>query len=242
MRSGNGRGRNEEGLGGRLTPGQLATLLRQAPGFVAVVDAAGTLRHLSPAAEPTLGPTGRLAGAPAAALVHPDDRPRLGRWLDELRAHPSRLVHERLRVRAGDGTFRTVHGSGVNVLDDPEEAWFVVVAQEVTTRRADELALAEAGVLFHQFAAAVREVFWVAQADADGPRMVYVSPAFEDVWGIPVEGLYADVERAFQPIHPADRDRVRAAFFAAFDGVPVREQYRVRRPDGAERWVETRAG
>ncbi|HWK88898.1 MAG TPA: PAS domain S-box protein [Longimicrobium sp.] len=241
MGSRNGGAHGNATGAGRLTPGQLGALLRHVPGFVAVVDEAGTLRHLSPAAEPTLGPREPLAGLPASTLVHPDDRERFGRWLAELRAHPSRLVHERLRLRGADGAFRTVHGSAVNVLDDPEVAWFVVIAQEITTQRADENALAEAGVLFHQFAAAVREVFWVAEADADGAlRIVYISPAFEDLWEMPLEVLYADVAGGFAAIHADDRERVRRALDAAFRGVEGREQYRLPLSGGRERWVETR--
>ena len=71
--------------------------------------------------------------------------------------------------------------------------------------------------------------------------MLYVSPAFERIWGLPVEQLYGESQTWFRVVHPDDQDSARQAFEAwSRDGTPetLRQEYRVLRPDGSIRWVE----
>lgn len=66
---------------------------------------------------------------------------------------------------------------------------------------------AKSSEALRQMAAVIRDVFWMACADFS--RMLYVSPAYEDVWGLPASGILADPMHWFQLVHSADRDRVR---------------------------------
>nr|WP_202614571.1 PAS domain-containing sensor histidine kinase [Halostella litorea] len=68
----------------------------------------------------------------------------------------------------------------------------------------------------------------------------YISAGFEDIWGIPAAEIETDVDRLIETIHPADRDRVRAAIRQPPEDVS-RSSYvaRILDADGAIRWVQT---
>ena len=101
-----------------------------------------------------------------------------------------------------------------------------------------EIALVESEGRFREIAETVQEAFWVASAD--GLRIIYLSPAFEQIWGRPVSWLEGRVERLFETIDPEDRARVEASFAKLAEG-DFREEFRIKRPDGETRWIFSRA-
>ena len=98
-------------------------------------------------------------------------------------------------------------------------------------------ALRERETMFRELAENIREVFWVG---AQG-EMIYISPAFEDVWGFSRESLYSDPTSFMDLIHPDDRDRVLASYQQQRVHAEFDEEYRLVRPDGQVRWVWTRS-
>jgi PAS domain S-box-containing protein len=106
-------------------------------------------------------------------------------------------------------------------------------------RRLAEERLQASEERFREIAAHIQEVFWIADATKAG--MLYVSPAYQEIWGRSVESLYREPRSWLEGIHDADRERVRATLPAqAVDGGYDLE-YRVVRPDGALRWIHDRA-
>jgi PAS domain S-box-containing protein len=93
-------------------------------------------------------------------------------------------------------------------------------------------------VLFRQIAESINEVIWLT--DPVKSHMLYVSPAYETVWGRSVESLYRDATSFLEAIHPDDRPRVLAALEKQVQG-SYDEEYRVVRPDGTMRWVRDKA-
>jgi len=84
---------------------------------------------------------------------------------------------------------------------------FQSVGRDITAyRRADE-ELRATERLFQQLAESVHEVFWVL--DPEQKRLLYTSPAFEELWGIGREQFLADPESALASVHPADCARLR---------------------------------
>jgi PAS domain S-box-containing protein len=107
-------------------------------------------------------------------------------------------------------------------------------------RKLAEIALYESEERFRQLAENIPEAFLVR--DITSNKMIYVSPGFETVWGMPVEHLYQN-PRAFEAaIHPEDRGRIAEAFTSyRQQSNCFNEKYRIIRPDGMQRWVWTRA-
>jgi diguanylate cyclase (GGDEF)-like protein/PAS domain S-box-containing protein len=92
---------------------------------------------------------------------------------------------------------------------------------------------------FQQMAENIGGVFWLTSPDKS--EMLYVSPAYETIWGRSRESLYDDPLTWLDPIHPDDRDRVREALERQKTDGEYCEEYRIRRPDDEIRWIRDRA-
>jgi len=104
-------------------------------------------------------------------------------------------------------------------------------------RRAAEEALRQSEERFRLLAECSSEVFWFIGLNPE--RILYVSPAVENVWGLPPTTFYRDPHAWIEAIHPDDQPRVRAAYaeWVAEQEGNFEQEYRVVQPDGAIRWV-----
>jgi PAS domain S-box-containing protein len=96
-------------------------------------------------------------------------------------------------------------------------------------------ALRESEARFQQLAENIREVFWLR--DATTGRMIYLSPAFESLYGRPPEAVQ-DAEALVKLVHPDDRDALRAVIVNQKRGEATTIEYRLVREDGV-RWVRS---
>jgi PAS domain S-box-containing protein len=95
--------------------------------------------------------------------------------------------------------------------------------------------LGDSEVRFRQIAENIHAVFWITEPGTD--TLIYVSPAYEEIWGRSGAEILGNREAFLRTIHPEDRARV----FATAEEVTrgrYREQYRIVRPDGEVRWIE----
>jgi len=93
--------------------------------------------------------------------------------------------------------------------------------------------------IFQRFAQNLPSVLWIF--DADFTRAVYISPAYETVWGRSLESVHADPRTFLEVVHPDDLDTVRSAMERAREGLVESFEYRIVRPDGSIGWLTTRA-
>ena len=91
---------------------------------------------------------------------------------------------------------------------------------------------------FRQLAESIQQVFWMTD-----PRgaLLYVSPAFDTIFGRSCESLVANPGVWMDAVHPDDRERVEQAAYARSRRDEYDEVYRIVRPDGAVRWIRDRA-
>lgn len=106
---------------------------------------------------------------------------------------------------------------------------------QIAARVQAEYALRDSEERFRQLAEHVREVFWVYGVVEE--RLLYVSPAYEEIWGHPVQSLLDRSLEWIESVHPDDRPRVRAAHFEKLESGVFDQEYRIIRPDGAVRWI-----
>lgn len=92
---------------------------------------------------------------------------------------------------------------------------------------------------FRQLTENMREVFWLYQIEAR--QLIYVSTAFEKVWGRPSRDFFENYSSLAETIHADDRERVAAAFHDQAALGQYAEEYRIVRPDGTVRWIRDRA-
>jgi PAS domain S-box-containing protein len=105
-------------------------------------------------------------------------------------------------------------------------------------RRAVEQALRDSEQRFRELADNIDEVFWMVDPATD--RVIYVNQAFEQVWGLRSEDAYTNPNHWRDSLHPDDRERVLEAFATGATRGDYDVTYRIRRPDGAVRWIHDR--
>jgi len=85
----------------------------------------------------------------------------------------------------------------------------------------------------------VDSVFWVMSPVR---VLAYASPAFERIWGRPVEAVLGPLDAFLATVHPEDLSALEAW---VEEGIARRDrrvtEYRILRPDGEVRWIRTRA-
>ncbi|WP_420263777.1 PAS domain S-box protein [Candidatus Magnetominusculus dajiuhuensis] len=81
----------------------------------------------------------------------------------------------------------------------------------------------------------ISEIFWIA--DAEVTQMLYISPAYETIWGRTCESLYVNPRSFIDAVHPEDKGRFMADMEVMKEGLPFSHDYRIIRPDGSIRWV-----
>ncbi len=173
------------------------------------------------------------------AHIHPEDRKSV---LDSWSAAVERRTGFSLeyRIVARDGDVLWFHDEASPLENDPDDApLYQGVMIDVSVRERAQEALRESEERFRQLAEHIQAVFWIK--DTGKPGLRYVSPGVEAIWGRPPEA-FRDVFWTFLDwVHPDDRARLeRAIRNYRGDGLFV-EDYRILRPDGVERWVQSRA-
>ena len=116
----------------------------------------------------------------------------------------------------------------------PEE-----LEQEIAERMQAEEALRGSEQLFRQMAESIREMFWMQ--DGGWKRTLYVSPAYEEVWGRTCQSLYENPRSWIDTVHPDDREEVMVRLEQQLRGMSTDTEFRVARPDGTLRWVRCHA-
>lgn len=91
---------------------------------------------------------------------------------------------------------------------------------------------------FRELHQSLAEVLWMVSPD--GRQVLYVSPAFEAVYGMPADAFVADPALWLGLVHPDDRAAALASSGVLQAQGSVECQYRICRPDGAVRWLSDR--
>ncbi|MEW5747016.1 MAG: PAS domain S-box protein [Nitrospirota bacterium] len=109
---------------------------------------------------------------------------------------------------------------------------------EVGERKWMMEALRQSEMRFREVAENIDEVFWMS--DAAFGEIRYVSPAFEKIWGAPIQRLYEENTVFLGSVHKDDRERVEERILKSGDD-GFDEEFRIVRDDGSIRWIRNRA-
>jgi diguanylate cyclase (GGDEF)-like protein/PAS domain S-box-containing protein len=185
--------------------------------------------------------TGReqVQGGKWQLLIHPDERPEFAAAFHRaLREHAPFTAAA--RVRRADGEWRWLETRADPRLSPGGEfLGHVGLCPDITESRQSEQSLRSSEEKFRQLAENIREVFWMT--DSASKEVLYVSPAYEKVWGQPCEDLHTNPENWTHSIHPEDRSRAQEAFLRQVQGEILENEYRIVQPSGAVRWIRDRA-
>ena len=164
------------------------------------------------------------------SCLHPDDRERsFAAFSAAFDARQTFQVES--RWRRADGEYRLVLSTGIpRFAPGGEFAGYIGSKIDITDLQSEKR--------FRQLAENIDQVFWMF--DLGTRSVLYVSPAFEKVWGVSSAELYLNGARLINTVHPEDRDRC-MAFLARLQHEPAEESFRIIRPDSSVRWVHNRS-
>lgn len=143
------------------------------------------------------------------------------------------------RLRRPDGTIRA---ADFNAIAHFTPGRHLSILRDITERvRLDaerkqvEIALHESEEKFRRFAETSHGVIWLAHPGS--LENLYVSPAYELIWGRSRQSLIERPDSWLEAIHPDDRERVRTQLEQQRDEKTSNAEYRIVRPDGSIRWI-----
>lgn len=131
----------------RESESRFRTVIEMIEDLIGIADEEGRLIFASPSIERRLQRThDELIGSRVIDFVHPDDRERITRILDDLFRNGGRARAE-FRVRDASGMYRIMEGLAVNAVHEPAIGGVLVTCRDVTARRFLEAQVAKADKL-----------------------------------------------------------------------------------------------
>lgn len=113
------------------------------------------------------------------------------------------------------------------------------IVQDTSERQFTQEALRLSEEKFRQLAEHIRDVLWIFSPQER--QFLYVSPAYEKIWGRDCQSAYDDPESVVRATYEEDRDRAAAVFRPTASGKKVDVEYRIECGDGQMRWIHNRA-
>ncbi|HYJ39340.1 MAG TPA: EAL domain-containing protein [Steroidobacteraceae bacterium] len=119
-----------------------------------------------------------------------------------------------------------------------QAAMLNALSAQVEAHRLAEDALRASDQRFRQMAENIQDVFFLNEVGTN--RVLYVSPAYEKIWGRNCADLYANPQAWMDAIHPEDRSNAQEQYSRGIYGQAFEHEFRIVRPDGVIRVIEAR--
>ncbi len=204
---------------------------------IVVVDENGVLRYANAAVRDVVGlEPSAFVGRNVFEWVHPDDLDRVRETFMETVGsdgpHVDTTIEYRHRTADGSWTWLESRFSNVKI---PELDGYVVSSRDVTDRIEAERDRDQAAERFAQLASNATDVLWMFSADWE--ELLFINPAYESLYGGPIDETESDPTAFLECIHPDDREMVLATMDRISAGERVDMEYRVNPDLGYNRWV-----
>lgn len=148
------------------------------------------------------------------------------------------IAKRRYRKKGGE----VFHAETIGVMikrPDGSLQGFLTSTRDISERNEVEERLRASEQLFRDMADNITEVFWLTDYQAN--RVLYMSPQYERLFGMPVQSIYDAPASWATHIHPEDRPGVVERFKHDASLGTYDVEYRILLPDGQLFWVRDKA-
>ncbi len=180
---------------------------------------------------------------PITMLLAPERVAKLPRFTDQILQQGNSISqHDTVCLHRDGGVMQaSVTGSPIRNSTGEVEAISIILRDTSKQKRAEEALrdseerLRISDEQFRQLAENIHQVFFVVSRN----KTLYVSPAFERVFGMSIERVYNSPLAWQETIHPDNVEQVRLFVEAAVKGQPANAEFRIRTPEASEKWIRS---
>ncbi|MEG5015471.1 MULTISPECIES: PAS domain S-box protein [unclassified Microcoleus] len=168
---------------------------------------------------------------------HPEDRDRVIATFTKQMEFEKDIEY---RIFRPDGQIRWIRARAFPIRNQAGQVYRIVgIAEDISESKQAEKTIRESEERFRQLAENIQDSVWLMSAEFTD--LLYLSPAYEQIWGRSREELYADPLKMMEWVHPEDKILLEEAMGRVLQGESTNTEYRIFLPDGTIRWVCDRA-
>lgn len=201
---------------------------------VAIANPAGELTYANPAFLKMWGfADHEIPGRPAAEFWTNPSAAR--RVLKELR-NTGQWQGEMTACRKDGTTFPTLLAANIVNDETGQPLGLIASVIDITARKRAERERLNSEEQLRQIVDNIDEAVWIM--DTTEERLLFISPAYEKIWGRPRQELFRNPEAWLESVHPDDRERLIAVIHNR--GREKKQSFRLILPDGTIKQVFSR--
>ncbi|MCC5897019.1 MAG: PAS domain-containing protein [Phormidium sp. BM_Day4_Bin.17] len=171
--------------------------------------------------------------------IHPEDKDQVNQAILAHLAGETELFSHEYRVRCQDNSYKWMLSQGKVVAWDEagQPHHFIGIYQDVSQRKANEIALTELSQQLKKAQEVAHLGYW--SLDLDSEKITWSEQVFH-IFNHPIEQGEPSFEEHIQQIYPDDRPLVLERVARATEGIPQRFDYRIMHPGGTIRHLNAR--
>ncbi|HYF35986.1 MAG TPA: PAS domain S-box protein, partial [Prosthecobacter sp.] len=170
------------------------------------------------------------------ARIHPDDQKRIIESIFMTMENGGQHWEDEYHFERSDGSYAYVLDRGFVIRDAAGKAVRMIGGMtDLSDRRRIEKNLQESEAKFRELAENIDAVFY--NRDVANNRLLYISPAYERIWGRSCQSAYGNADSYFEAVYPRDSDLVWEAQERLAAGEETDIEYRIVTGGGELKWI-----
>lgn len=215
------------------------TLLDNSTDIITILEPDLTIRYQSPSIEEIAGyKKAELIGENFFNYAHHNEVNELVKFFHSISFSYDSTFPIQMKFLSKKGYWLYLEGSINNLVNNPFVRGFVINLRDTTDRELAYEKLKESEERFRELAENIRDAFTIFSYSDN--KILYVSPAYKDIWGSTVQSLYKDPVSWMRKIYPVDFTFVKNAFQNLKSAHSFNIEYRIIKSPGKIRWIRHR--